>query len=122
MITTEQHAEIATRRASVTADYLTANADVLARHRINVAREIARITDAAASGVPAYVAMDPILALADRIVRISDRLTGTVVSRGGRDILTSNRVSRDGDVLLEVAMNLSANVPADHELYRHHSS
>lgn len=121
--TAVEHAAIAAARADRVADHLTANADVLTRHGINVPNVITRIRRDAAAGRPAYEALAPITNLGDRIARISDRLLGIRTSRGGRDVTFTSTPPNgpDGDVLLEIAMNLLTNIPADLELYRHYS-
>lgn len=117
------HTAIAIARADRVASYLTANADVLSHHGINVTSAITRIRRAANAGDPAYVALDPICNLGERIARISDRLLGIRVNSRG-DITTTSAPTNgpDGDVLAEVAVNLLTYIPSDADLYRHYSN
>lgn len=117
MSTVTDHSAIAVARADRTANYLRANADVLTRRGINVNSVIDGIYRAAHAGDPAYVALGPIVNLGNRLIRISDRLTGTVVRRGGRDITATDIASPDGDALAEIATNLVTSIPADSDLY-----
>lgn len=119
MLTAVEHTAIAVARADRTAAYLRGNVDLLSRYGINVENAIERIAAVAASGVRAYVALDPIMALSDRIVRISDQINGTVVRRGGRNILTRSGPddNLDGDLLAAIGVNLCTAIPGDSELY-----
>ena len=121
MLTTADNSEIALNRADRTATYLRENANLLGRYGINVDGSIARINRVAASGVPAYAALDPILNLGSRVNRIADRLLGIRVARGGRDIAVDSRYCPDGDALLEIATNLSTFIPSDGNLCRSYS-
>lgn len=120
MLTTAEHTEIAINRANRTAAYLRENADLLSRYGINANNSITRINNVAHSGVPAYVALDPIINLGNRITHISDRILGITVSRGGRDIHIRGGAnnSHDGDLLAAIGMNLVTSIPSDGELYR----
>lgn len=111
------HAAVAIARANRTAAHLRENADLLARHGVNIEAAIVRIMRAATSGDPAYVALDPICNLGDRITRISDRINGTVVR--GNIITTRSGFDDDpdGDLLAAIGLNLVSSIPCDVELY-----
>lgn len=111
------HAEVAIARAARVADLLTDNGDLLDRYGIDVNRAIARIDRAARAGDPAYVALEPILILGERVGRVGDRINGTVVC--GRTITTRSGPddNLDGDELCAIAINLVDSIPRGVELY-----
>jgi hypothetical protein len=111
------HATVCLNRANLTAEYLRANAELLTRYGVNAEAAIVRINRAASAGNPAYVALEPIMNLGNRIGRIGDRINGTVVR--GRTITTRSGPddNLDGDLLAAIGMNLVASIPSDTELY-----